>query len=241
MDFTVKLYLIWVCAAVLFIVLELAIPARPLSYRHVIAKDILALVTYAVLYQIAIHITDRIGVPNYVHWRIAALPFPLRLVLFVFIVDFGTYWMHRLLHLKIFWRVHRWHHLPSYIYWLAGVRGSLPQLIMVNLPFVLALPILQPVGPRFFLSWGALLMVSTNLMHANIQWRSRWLENFIVTPRFHHIHHGDDPVLYQRNFGIFFTIWDRVFGTYLDPEKVRKDFSLGVSEEVHPVRLALGI
>jgi sterol desaturase/sphingolipid hydroxylase (fatty acid hydroxylase superfamily) len=77
-------------------------------------------------------------------------------------------------------------------------------------------------------------------MHMNVTWRSNWLEWVFVTPRYHHIHHSDDPGHYTANLGSLLTIWDRMFGTYVNPEEVEK-LSFGIGELNSPVRLALGI
>jgi sterol desaturase/sphingolipid hydroxylase (fatty acid hydroxylase superfamily) len=41
--------------------------------------------------------------------------------------------------------------------------------------------------------------------------------------------------------GSLLTVWDRLFGTYLDPEKIDKKMSFGTSEKENPVRLVLGV
>jgi sterol desaturase/sphingolipid hydroxylase (fatty acid hydroxylase superfamily) len=79
-------------------------------------------------------------------------------------------------------------------------------------------------------------------MHMNDTWRSNWLEWIFVTPRYHHIHHSDDPQYYMTNMASLFTVWDRVFGTYVDPDKVAKTtLSFGTGEKENPVRLVLGV
>lgn len=40
----------------------------------------------------------------------------------------------------------------------------------------------------------------------------------IVTPAFHHWHHAADVAADDRNFGMFLSVWDRLFGTALDTE-----------------------
>ncbi len=149
--------------------------------------------------------------------------------------------MHRLWHTTWLWRIHRWHHSPSTLYWLAGVRASFPQAVLANLPFVLALPLLQPVPPVFFILYGYTMVLTNNWMHMNVKWRSRWLERMIVTPRYHHLHHSNDPALSGRNFGVLLTVWDRLFGTHADPDLADTNGSYGIPESVHPVRLAIGI
>ena len=39
------------------------------------------------------------------------------------------------------------------------------------------------------------------------------LGSLIVSPRFHRVHHSTDPARYERNFGMTYSFWDRLFGT----------------------------
>ena len=169
------------------------------------------------------------------------LPFAARVVLYYVMADFGLYWVHRLLHTKPLWRTHKWHHSPTYMYWLAGIRGSLPQQIVFTLPVMAAFPLLDlaPAWLLILIPYEA--VVRNNCMHMNVTWRSNWLEWLIVTPRYHHIQHSDDPRHYTSNLGSLLTLWDRMFGTYLNPEDLEDKISFGIGEETRPVRFALGI
>ena len=40
------------------------------------------------------------------------------------------------------------------------------------------------------------------------------LEKVLVTPSQHRVHHGSNDTYLDKNFGCFFVIWDRFFGTY---------------------------
>jgi sterol desaturase/sphingolipid hydroxylase (fatty acid hydroxylase superfamily) len=84
-------------------------------------------------------------------------------------------------------------------------------------------------------------ILQNDWMHMNVTWRSTWLEWIIVTPRYHHIHHSDNPQHYKTNMASLLTIWDRLFGTYFNPDKVETPFSFGTGEKPNPVRLVLGV
>ncbi|HEX2056254.1 MAG TPA: sterol desaturase family protein [Nitrospiraceae bacterium] len=241
MDSIYQSFLIYWSIGAVFFLVEWLRPARRLDYRRVFLRDLVALGTYNVFFLTAVYVTDRIPMPDYVPWRFQALPFAVKLLCFALAVDCTAYWLHRLWHTAPLWRIHKWHHSPTYMYWLAGVRASLPQVIMAGLPFTLWLPLLKPVPALFFVLYSVFLIVTNNWMHMNVTWRSRWLEWVFVTPRYHHVHHGDQPSLYMRNFGVVFTFWDRLFGTYADPESVGKDIHFGIRETASPVRLAIGL
>ncbi|MFQ5682429.1 MAG: sterol desaturase family protein [Candidatus Binatia bacterium] len=234
------LYAFLSCAA-LFTATEMIRPARWISYRAVIKDDLIALALYELLFfPASIAVTQMLIRPHHLPKAIMELPFLIRLGLFYVVADFGTYWLHRLMHTKFVWRIHKWHHSPTYMYWLAGIRATLPQQILFNLPFALCWPFLK-LAP----SWALLFVLFENFfrndwMHMNVTWRSNWLEWVLVTPRYHHIHHSDDPSHYKANLGSLLTIWDRMFGTYVNPEEVKKEVTFGMGEQVSPIRLILG-
>ena len=43
------------------------------------------------------------------------------------------------------------------------------------------------------------------------------LDNFVLSPHWHQIHHSVDPRHYDKNFGLLFSFWDRLFGTSFVP------------------------
>ena len=57
----------------------------------------------------------------------------------------------------------------------------------------------------------------STFVHANVGWRFPWIEKLLVTPRFHHWHHGIEKEAIDVNFAIHFPIFDRLFGTYFFP------------------------
>ncbi|MEX0830524.1 MAG: sterol desaturase family protein [Nitrospirales bacterium] len=234
-------YLLFWIAGLLFFAIEIIRPARPLQYRSVLLKDLVSLGMYNIFFLLAVNITDRIPIPNYASATLLTLPLFIKLILFYVVEDFGLYWVHRIMHTGPVWRVHKWHHSPRYMYWLAGVRTTIPHIIFFNLTYVVALPLLHAAPSWIFFAISVEHVLRNNWMHMNVVWRSRWLEWIFVTPRYHHIHHSDDPRHYTSNFGSLFTFWDRIFGTYLNPEDVKQEITFGIGERPNPVRLILGV
>jgi sterol desaturase/sphingolipid hydroxylase (fatty acid hydroxylase superfamily) len=225
----------------LFTLLELRRPARPVDYRAVLGKDLGALVLYqALLGPGALYVTS-LAEPDLSLFRgVTVVPWPIRIVLFIALTDFASYWLHRAMHGRWLWRIHRWHHSPTYMYWLAGIRATLPQQALFNLPATLCLPLLIGAPGWVFLALVAQPFVVNDWMHANLSWRSSRLERVLVTPRYHHVHHSADPRHNTANLGAMFTVWDRLFGTYVNPDEVG-EISFGIGARVSPVRLAVGI
>lgn len=216
-------------------------PARPIPYRAVFWRDLLALGVYNLSFLSVVQVTDRIPVPQYLPVALYNLPTAGKLLLFYIVEDFGLYWVHRLMHTRLVWPVHRWHHSPTSLYWLAGIRSTIPHIALFNLTYVLALPLLHDASGWAFQVIMVEHIVRNNWMHVNVTWKSSWLEWVFVTPRYHHIHHSSDPAHQLKNLGALLTIWDRLFGTYCNPDDLTGELKFGLSERVNPVRLVIGI
>ena len=233
-------YLVFWSLGLLAFAAEFLFPSRRVPYRSVFLRDLAALVAYNVSFALVVPFTDRIPIPNYVPVELSGMPVVYRLILFYIVEDFGLYWVHRLMHTKHAWRTHKWHHYPTYMYWLAGIRTSIPHIVFFNFTFVAARPILVDVPGWAFQFIMIEHIFRNNWMHMNVSWKSTCLEWLIVTPRYHHIHHSSDPMHYRSNLGSLLTVWDRMFGTYLKPERVSRKLDFGIGERVNPVRLVLG-
>jgi sterol desaturase/sphingolipid hydroxylase (fatty acid hydroxylase superfamily) len=234
--------LLFLGRVIFFTTLEVLRPARRMHYRLVALDDLIACGLYIFVVLPAASYLNRI-MPGYHPFpvSISRLPLALRFAIYLVLADFGHYWIHRLHHTQHFWQMHKWHHSPTYMYWLGGVRATIPQQFMVNIPYLLAYPFVS-ISPW----WVGLAItvhsaIQNDWMHMNVTWRSNWLEWLFVTPRYHHIHHSDNPKHYGKNLGNLFTVWDRLFGTYLDPETVDTQLSFGIGEKENPLRLMLGV
>jgi len=234
--------LLFLLRLALLTTLERRNPAHKIIYSEVIPKDIGATLIFILLVSPVSNFFDRhlLYLPQLPEF-IANWPLALRFCLYLIFADFGHYWVHRMLHTGYMWRAHKWHHSPTYMYWLAGVRGSIVQQTLVNVPYILA-GIMLDIAP-WWMFWVIVLKntFENDIMHLNVWWGNRWIEWVVVTPRYHHIHHSEDPSHYTRNLGTLLTIWDRLFGTYLDPDKVQRKLVFGIGEKVNSARLIIGI
>ncbi|HEV2700619.1 MAG TPA: sterol desaturase family protein [Steroidobacteraceae bacterium] len=217
-------------------------PAYATDYRRTWKRDLAVQVLFSsTIAPLALLVNRYVSFAPVLPQSVFTLPFVMRAALYLIIADFGHYWVHRAMHSKWLWHVHRWHHSPTYMYWLMGARGSFLQQTLVNIPYIFAQALLV-VSPW----WTGLAIVfkngvQNNWMHLNVSWGPRWLEWFIVTPRYHHIHHSDNPEYYGANIAPLFPIWDRLFGTYVDPDKVAGHLNFGTNEKAPRWRLALGL
>ena len=72
----------------------------------------------------------------------------------------------------------------------------------------------HPVTPAVV---GFLVMLLSYLIHSPIDVPFGPLRKLLVDNRFHRIHHSIEPRHFDRNFGICFSVWDRLLGTAYDP------------------------
>jgi sterol desaturase/sphingolipid hydroxylase (fatty acid hydroxylase superfamily) len=77
-----------------------------------------------------------------------------------------------------------------------------------------------------------IVYVYSTLIHANVGWRLSIFESLLVTPRFHHWHHGIEKEAIDVNFAIHFPLFDRIFGTYHLP---KDQWPSGYGVGGHPV------
>jgi len=109
------------------------------------------------------------------------------------------------------------------------------------LPYIVAVPLLVEAPVWLFVAILVEQVAQNHWMHMNVSWRSSWLEYVFVTPRYHHIHHSTDAELHHGNYGATFTLWDRLFGTYVAPD-AHNPRTFGTGEKKRdPVLLMIGI
>lgn len=138
-------------------------------------------------------------------------------VLLILFITFGSYWSHRALHrFPILWRFHAVHHsvedmdaANSYVH---------PVDVLVERTFLIALGVLLKVDFETFIWAAAFTAFYDRLIHSRGPINFGFMRHVLVDNRHHFIHHSLDPADYDRNFGTYFTLWDRLFGTYLHPE-----------------------
>jgi sterol desaturase/sphingolipid hydroxylase (fatty acid hydroxylase superfamily) len=172
------------------------------------------------------------------------IPGSLRAVAFFVAADFLKYAVHVLMHTRWLWPVHRFHHSSEQLWWFAGNRASAAHVVLHFLPTV-ALSWLLDVPPSWVMFNAGINLLWNHVMHANVAWPAaaqRALEWVLVTPRYHHVHHARTPELLGTNFASVLTLWDRLFGTSVSPERMAEGTPFGVEEPLPPlVHLVMGM
>lgn len=160
-----------------------------------------------------------------------SFPGAVKIIIGLFLVNFVLYWIHRAQHYDtIMWRTHAWHHSIEQMYWFAGFRTSFFHSFIYNIPQVV-IPVtflhLSPAEAGIGYSIGLLIQFWE---HTNWNVNIGPLAWLLVTPDYHRIHHS--TMHRSMNLAPTFRIWDRMFGTYVDPAKAPEHYPLGLGEPV---------
>lgn len=154
------------------------------------------------------------GLLNYVH-----IPLWLYLVVGLMILDFISAWfIHWVLHqIKWMWKFHLIHHSDTCVDTTTANRHHPGESVLRAACTLLAVWIAgAPIWLLYLYQSLSVLMAQFN--HANIRlpgwldWTLRWV---LVTPGMHRVHHHDRQPFTDRNYGNIFSLWDRIFGTYV--------------------------
>jgi sterol desaturase/sphingolipid hydroxylase (fatty acid hydroxylase superfamily) len=144
---------------------------------------------------------------------IAPLPAWAQFLVASVVMDGVLYWTHRGLHASgPLWAFHGIHHSQADLTPLANFRFHAVEVLVRGLAqFVPGLLLGLPA--RVFLPTVWLQVALDGLAHSGLGWSYGPLERVIVSPRFHAVHHSTEPAHYNRNFGMTYSFWDRLFGT----------------------------
>jgi sterol desaturase/sphingolipid hydroxylase (fatty acid hydroxylase superfamily) len=152
------------------------------------------------------------------------------LVLIVF-EDFMYYWLHRVDHrCRFFWAIHVTHHSSVEFNLTVGFRSSVFQPLYRFIYFL-------PLSLCGFKGIDILCAYSTTqifgiLVHTQTVGRLGPLEHIIVTPSHHRVHHGSNAKYRDKNMGMLFIIWDKLFGTF-QAEEESEPVRYGLAKNVH--------
>lgn len=147
---------------------------------------------------------------------IAQLPWLVQVLMVIFIVEFGQYWMHRLMHNSTpFWLTHAPHHHITQLNASKGAVGNPVELFLISLS-VLAL--FDFDNTALFAAFTSTGIIST-FAHANVKADPPiWYSFFFTTIRHHSLHHSTDYESTRCNYGNSLILLDRMFGTYKEGE-----------------------
>ncbi len=145
-----------------------------------------------------------------------ALPFLVQVALVVVLIEFGQYWMHRLMHnFTPFWMTHAPHHHITQLNAMKGWVGNPIELFLISLSVVA----LFDLPLRAVLCGVSVLMAVSIYAHANVRSDPpRWYAFVFTTIRNHSLHHSVPLEDTRCNYANSLILIDRLFGTFRDGE-----------------------
>ena len=154
------------------------------------------------------------------------IPYWLKLTLGVLILDFTIYLWHLLTHVvPIIWRFHRVHHCDMNMDVSTANRFHIGELLISGL---LRLAVIYTFGIPVlaYFVFEILVNISIEFHHSSIKLNPAFekvLGLVIMSPYLHRIHHSVKIRERDANYGVIFTIWDRLLGTLVsdvDQDKI---------------------
>lgn len=148
----------------------------------------------------------------------ANLPFLVQVALVIFLIEFGQYWMHRLMHnWTPFWLTHAPHHHITQLNAMKGFVGNPIELFLISLSVVALFDLSMTAK---FCAINILSVVSM-FAHANVRSDPpKFYSFFFTTIRHHSLHHSVGYEETRCNYANSLIVLDRIFGTYREGEGI---------------------
>ena len=218
--------LILVGGITFFWLLEGAVPLFKFNYRkwrHALPNLFFTLTTIIINFLLAFlllktadwTVANDFGIINW----LPEMPLWLYVVVGVMLLDFiGAYLAHYVEHkVKPLWMIHLVHHTDHNVDTTTANRHH-PLESVIRFIFTLfgVLLIGAPIG--IVMLYQSLSLIATQFGHANIKLPRKVdevISYVLVSPDMHKVHHHYRLPYTDSNYGNIFSIWDRMFGTYM--------------------------
>ncbi|MEO7529957.1 MAG: sterol desaturase family protein [Sediminibacterium sp.] len=150
--------------------------------------------------------------------------------------EFSHFIYHYLAHkVRLFWCLHSSHHAPESMnlsvsfahFFLEGpyadvIRTSICLLAGVSPPLLFLIMFIDG-------TWGTFIHIGDNILKDA---RLGILNNLILTPSHHRVHHARNPLYMDTNFCNLLNIWDKLFGTH-QHEQMDTPVEYGITRKVN--------
>lgn len=174
-------------------------------------------------------------------------PVWVELLISIAILDLlAQYGVHYLLHhIKWLWRLHLVHHSDKNVDASTGTRHH-PLDFMLRETFAIIAVFITGMPIAFYFFYRILSVLFTYFTHANLRlplWLDKGLSYIIVTPNMHKFHHHYKLPWTDSNYGNMFSIWDRLFGTFVYDNLNDIRYGLDISDATNDesIMVQLGI
>ncbi|TVQ56666.1 MAG: sterol desaturase family protein [Rhodobacteraceae bacterium] len=146
-------------------------------------------------------------------------PFWLAFALSVLALDFAIWLQHLISHkVPALWRLHQVHHADRDLDVTTAIRFHPVEILLsmalkIGLVYALGAPAAAVIAFEIILNGMAMFN------HANVRLPKQVdaaLRLVVVTPDMHRVHHSVRRAEHDANYGFNLSIWDRLFGVYVD-------------------------
>jgi sterol desaturase/sphingolipid hydroxylase (fatty acid hydroxylase superfamily) len=218
-----------------FWIIEGAVPLIQLKYkknkwRHAAINfgfTVIHVIIHTALAVFIVILSDWCKAKNFglVYWTNANVlgTILISLVLLDFFGGWGVHWtQHKISSL---WRFHIVHHADNNVDVTTGLRHHPIESVLRGISFFVAI-VLSGAPMYAVMIFQTAAVIFTAFTHANIrlpQWLDKTISFLFVSPNMHKVHHHWQQPYTDSNYGLIFSVWDRLFGTYLqlDPRQIR--------------------
>ena len=129
-------------------------------------------------------------------------------------LDFAGYWVHRIAHeYNFFWNNHIIHHSSEEFNLACALRQSISSIVKIFAIFLLPAAVLG-VPAQVIAIVAPLHLFAQFWYHTRHIGNMGILENIIVTPSHHRVHHAINPEYIDKNYAQIFIIWEKLYGTF---------------------------
>ena len=236
--------LILISGITIFWVIEGIVPFKFLDYkkwRHSIPNFLLTLTTIIVNFFFAfllVFAADWTNENNFGILQIVNSTTLVSIILGLLVLDLiGAYLPHLVQHkVKLLWYIHIVHHTDHKVDTTTANRHHpFESVVRFIFTFIGIFISGAPIG--LVLMYQSLSVIASQFNHANIQISNKVdkiLSYLIVSPNMHKVHHHYELPYTDSNYGNIFSIWDRLFGTYMELNK--EEIIYGVDTDLDEVQ-----
>ncbi len=163
------------------------------------------------------------------------LPLWLEVLLGVMLLDLvAQYFVHYLLHkVSFMWKFHMVHHSDTAVDVTSGTRHHPGDYVFREIFAFMAI-LVGGIPFSVYMIYRITTVLLTYWSHANIKIPKpidRTLSLVFVTPDMHKFHHHFERPWTDTNFGNIFSIWDRIFGTFVYADTSKIKYGLDVLDD----------
>ncbi|MGL1885447.1 MAG: sterol desaturase family protein [Reichenbachiella sp.] len=165
------------------------------------------------------------------------MPLGLQVIVGLLLLDFiGAYLVHLVEHkVKWMWRFHLVHHTDTTIDVTSGLRHH-PGETVFRMAFTIMAVAIVGAPMSIVMLYQSLSVLFAHFNHSNIPLLGKWDKIFswvIVSPNMHKVHHHYQQPLTDSNYGNIFSLWDRLFGTFVYVEDMSQ-VKYGIDTHMKP-------